>query len=60
VPAVILPVGDIPYTRNGKKMEIAVSTVLRGEEFANRASVGNPESLDYLVVLRKKILPGIS
>jgi acetoacetyl-CoA synthetase len=40
-----LPVKDIPYTRSGKKVELAVSKVIRGEEVANKDALSNPESL---------------
>ena len=46
VPGHILAVSDIPYTRNGKKMELAVARILaghRGEEFSS--SMANPECL---------------
>jgi len=45
VPADIVQVSAIPYTRSGKKVELAVTQILRGEEPANLTSVGNPESL---------------
>lgn len=45
VPEVILPVSDIPYTRSGKKVEIAVTKVIHGEEVPNKASLANPECL---------------
>ncbi|MEY4631917.1 MAG: hypothetical protein RIQ81_2037 [Pseudomonadota bacterium] len=56
VPAMIVPVEDIPYTRSGKKMELAVSAVLRGDDFSNRASVANPESLDHVAAVRPLIM----
>jgi acetoacetyl-CoA synthetase len=45
VPAVILPVKDIPYTRSGKKVELAVSKIIRGEEVSNKDALSNPECL---------------
>jgi len=46
VPALILPIDDIPYTINGKKVEIAVKKILKGEDVLNRDALANPESLD--------------
>ena len=46
VPAIILPIDDIPYTINGKKVEIAVKKILKGEDVLNRDALANPESLD--------------
>ena len=46
VPAVILPVADIPYTRSGKKMEIAVTQAIDGQEVPNLSAIANPESLN--------------
>ena len=46
VPAKILAVADIPYTRNLKKVELAVRHILHGEAVKNRESLINPESLE--------------
>ena len=46
VPALTLPIEDIPYTLNGKKIEVAVKTVIAGREVTNKASIMNPESLE--------------
>ncbi len=46
VPAKIIEIGDIPYTINMKKVEIAVSKIIHGQEVRNRESLINPESLD--------------
>lgn len=48
VPAKIVAVDDIPYTRNGKKVELAVTKLLRGETIENRGALANPESLDHI------------
>ena len=47
VPAVILDVPDVPYTINGKKVEIAVKKTIHGEEVKNKDALANPESLNY-------------
>ena len=46
VPAVVLSVEDIPYTINGKKVEIAAKKIIHGEEVLNWDALANPESLD--------------
>ena len=47
VPAKILPVPDIPYTLNMKKVEIAVKKVIQGQAVLNKDALSNPESLDF-------------
>ena len=46
VPALILPISDIPYTINGKKVEVAVKKILVGEEVRNKNALANPECLE--------------
>ena len=46
VPAKILQVADIPYTINGKKVELAVRNVIHGRPVRNTGSIANPEALD--------------
>jgi acetoacetyl-CoA synthetase len=47
VPYKIFRVKDIPYTLNGKKIEIAVKNIINGDEVLNKSSIANPESLKY-------------
>ena len=46
VPAIVLETKDIPYTINGKKVEIAVKKIMHGHSVANKDALANPESLD--------------
>jgi len=46
VPGKIVAVPAVPYTLNGKKVEIAVARVIHGEEVKNRESLANPEALE--------------
>jgi acetoacetyl-CoA synthetase len=47
VPKHIIEVPDIPYTRSGKKVELAVARLINGSSKAdNRDALGNPEALD--------------
>ena len=48
VPRRIVAVPDIPYTRSGKKVEIAVARMLQGREPGNREALANPASLDQI------------
>lgn len=45
VPAMILQVADIPYTRSGKKVEIAVKKIINGKSIDNTNALANPEAL---------------
>ncbi len=64
VPDEIISVPQIPYTLNGKKMEIPVKKILQGrpiDKVVNPQSIKNPEAIDYIVSssieeLRSKIL----
>ncbi len=47
VPAQILDTPDIPYTINGKKVEVAVKKIAHGQEVKNKDALANPESLEY-------------
>ncbi len=46
VPSLIIQVPEIPYTRSGKKVELAVRAIICGDEPSNRESLANPASLD--------------
>jgi acetoacetyl-CoA synthetase len=45
VPAKILSVTDIPRTRNGKLVELAVREAVHGREVANLDAIANPDAL---------------
>ena len=47
VPAIILETQDIPYTINGKKVEVAIKKIIHGQEVKNKEALANPESLEY-------------
>ena len=46
VPARILAVKDIPRTRSGKIVELAVRNVVHGQPVSNTEALANPEALD--------------
>ena len=45
VPKKIIPIDDIPYTINMKKVELAVKKIVHGLEVRNRDALKNPEAL---------------
>jgi acetoacetyl-CoA synthetase len=47
VPARIVQVSDIPRTKNGKVVELAVKSVVHGMPVANTDALANPQALDY-------------
>jgi len=49
VPAKVLSCPAVPRTLSGKKVEIAVTRLIHGEDAPNRDALANPESLDYFV-----------
>ncbi|XP_038229523.1 acetoacetyl-CoA synthetase [Dermochelys coriacea] len=46
VPSLILETKGIPYTINGKKVEVAVKQIISGKDVDQRGSFSNPETLD--------------
>jgi acetoacetyl-CoA synthetase len=46
VPARIVQVTDIPRTKSGKIVELAVRDVVHGRTVRNREALANPEALD--------------
>jgi acetoacetyl-CoA synthetase len=46
VPARIVQVADIPRTKNGKIVELAVRNVVHGREVENQDALANPEALE--------------
>jgi acetoacetyl-CoA synthetase len=47
VPAKILQVGDIPRTKSGKIVELAVRDVVHGRAVKNLEALANPEALEH-------------
>ncbi len=46
VPSIILPITDVPRTISGKKVELAVTKTIHGEEVKNKSALANPKSLE--------------
>jgi len=49
VPAKIVAVADIPRTKSGKIVELAVRSVVHGERVSNTEALANPEALAHFV-----------
>jgi len=46
VPSYVIEVKDIPYTRSGKKVEVAVTKAIHNEKVKNSGALANAECLD--------------
>ncbi|MDX1756000.1 MAG: acetoacetate--CoA ligase [Marinobacter sp.] len=60
VPKHIVSVPDIPYTRSGKKVELAVARLINGSARSdNRDALANPQALDQIreVLIDARLLP---
>jgi acetoacetyl-CoA synthase len=51
VPAKIIQVSDIPRTKSGKIVELAVRDVVHGHPVKNKEALANPEALDLYIGL---------
>jgi acetoacetyl-CoA synthetase len=47
VPARIVQVADVPRTKSGKIVELAVRDVVHGRPVPNKEALANPEALDH-------------
>lgn len=53
VPAKVIQVADIPRTRSGKIVELAVRDVVHGRAVKNKEALANPEALDIYAGLEE-------
>ena len=53
VPSKIIVVGDIPRTKNGKIVELAVKNTIEGNEIKNKEALANPRVLDQYKNLKE-------
>jgi len=53
VPAIVLECPDVPRTKSGKIVEIAVKTIVHGKKINNLESIANPESLSFFQNLKE-------
>ena len=54
VPSMIIKVPEIPRTKSGKIIELAVKKIINGEKINNLESIANPDSLKYFQELDLK------
>jgi len=47
VPSIIIKVPEIPRTKSGKIVELAVKRIIHGETINNKEAIANPESLKF-------------
>ena len=47
VPTIIIKVPEIPKTKSGKIVELAVRQVINGEQINNKEAIANPDSLEF-------------
>ena len=52
VPAIIIKVPEIPRTKSGKIVELAVKKIINGEEINNKEAISNPDCLNYFKNLK--------
>ena len=52
VPALLIQTSAIPYTLNGKKVELAIKKLIHGQAVKNKDSLSNPESLVFYETLQ--------
>jgi acetoacetyl-CoA synthetase len=53
VPSIIIKVPEIPRTKSGKIVELAVKKLIEGEELNNLEAISNPESLNFFKDLKE-------
>jgi acetoacetyl-CoA synthetase len=53
VPSIIIKVPEIPRTKSGKIVELAVRKIINGEELNNKEAIANHESLKYFKNLKE-------
>ena len=47
MPAIVIRVPEIPRTKSGKIVELAVKQIINGENINNREAIANPEALKF-------------
>lgn len=57
VPAVVIEAPDLPHTRSGKLVELAVRDIIHGRPIKNSEALANPESLAFFGKLPQLVAP---
>ena len=53
VPTIIIKAPEIPRTKSGKIVELAVRQVINGEQIDNKEAIANPQSLKFFENLQQ-------
>ena len=53
MPSIIIKVPEIPRTKSGKIVELAVRKIINGEKIDNKEAIANPNSLNYFKNLKE-------
>ena len=53
MPAIIIKAPEIPRTKSGKIVELAVRQVINGEQIDNKEAIANPQSLKFFENLQQ-------
>jgi acetoacetyl-CoA synthetase len=53
VPTIIIKVPEIPKTKSGKIVELAVRKIINGEEINNKEAIANPDCLEFFKDLKE-------
>ena len=53
VPTKVIVVKDIPKTKNGKLVELAVKSIIEGTKIKNKEALANPEILEQYKNLKE-------
>jgi acetoacetyl-CoA synthetase len=53
VPSIVIKVPEIPRTKSGKIVELAVKKIIHGEEISNKEAISNPDCLVYFKNLKE-------
>ena len=48
VPAEVYAISEVPKTKSGKLVELAVKQVLHGKDVQNKGAIANPQVLDEI------------
>ena len=53
MPSIIIKVPEIPRTKSGKIVELAVKKIISGEALNNQEAIANPNSLKFFKDLKE-------
>ncbi|MDC1096305.1 acetoacetate--CoA ligase [Pelagibacteraceae bacterium] len=53
VPSIIIKVPEIPRTKSGKIVELAVKKIINGEKLNNKEAIANPDCLEFFKNLKE-------